>query len=125
MEGKNKTILIVEDEASILNALVNKFSKEGFKVISGKNGEEGLKLALKKKPDLILLDIIMPIMDGVSVLKELKQDSWGVNAKVIILTNLSEGEDVFDLLDSGEQDYLIKSDWKLDDVVKKVRELLK
>jgi len=120
-----KTILIVEDEISLCNALRDKFAGEGFSVLSAKDGEEGLKLALSERPDLILLDIIMPVMDGITMLAKLREDTWGNNAKVIILTNLSDNEKVAEALARGSYDYLVKSNWKIEDVVAKVCERLK
>lgn len=116
---------VVEDELSLLEVLSDKFVKEGFKVLQAKNGEEGLKVALAEHPDIILLDIIMPVMDGMAMLKKLREDSWGKDAKVIILTNLSDNEKTAQALDDGSNDYLVKSDWKIEDVVKKVEEKLK
>lgn len=116
---------IVEDEVSLLEVLSDKFVKEGFNVLQAKNGDEGLKVALAEHPDIILLDIIMPVMDGMTMLKKLREDSWGKDAKVIILTNLSDNEKTAQALDGGSDDYLVKSDWKIEDVVKKVEEKLK
>ncbi|OGH71913.1 MAG: hypothetical protein A3G00_00140 [Candidatus Magasanikbacteria bacterium RIFCSPLOWO2_12_FULL_43_12] len=123
MENK-KTILVVEDEISLLNALCDKLTRENFAVLEAKNGEEGLEVALREHPDLILLDIIMPVMDGITMLKKLREDAWGKNAKVIILTNLSDNEKVAEALEQKSQEYLVKSDWKIEDVVAKVRERL-
>ena len=124
VKKNNKTILIVEDEQGIRQALVDKFSIEGFDVLEAKNGKEGLKLALKEHPDLILLDIIMPVMDGVTMMKKLKGDKWGQEVPVIMLTNLSDIEKVSRFVESGVYEYLVKSDWRIEDVVKKVKEKL-
>ena len=75
-----KKILIVEDEEIMLKALVEKFSSEGFEVVQAIDGEEGLKKALCEKPDIILLDILLPKMDGMAVLKKLREDTWGKHA---------------------------------------------
>ena len=123
MENK-KTILVVEDEISLLNALCDKLTRENFAVLEAKNGEEGLEVALREHPDLILLDIIMPVMDGITMLKKLREDAWGKNAKVIILTNLSDNEKVAEAMRQETFEYLVKSDWKIEDVVAKVRERL-
>jgi DNA-binding response OmpR family regulator len=117
-------LLIVEDERTILNALSLKFEKENFKVSTARNGEEGLKMALKTKPDLILLDIVMPVMDGMTMLKHLRKDKWGKTAQVIVLTNLSDST-VAEALENNVYDYLLKADWNISDVVRKVRERLK
>jgi len=121
----SKTILIVEDEVSLRHALRDKLTHEGFSVSEAKNGAEGLKSALRDKPDLILLDIIMPKMDGMTMLKKLRIDKWGKDAKVIILTNLSDSQKVADAMAQGSYDYLVKSDWKIEDVIKRVNERLK
>jgi DNA-binding response OmpR family regulator len=120
-----KKILIVEDEESLLNVLVDKFTAEKFVVFSAKNGFEGLDIALKEKPDIILLDIVMPKMDGLTMLRELREDESGKNIKVIILTNLSGEDSMAEAMDNGSFGYLIKSDWKIEDLVKKVEEKLK
>lgn len=119
-----KKILIVEDEKALLFALVEKFKREDFEIISAVNGKIGLEKALKEKPDIILSDIIMPIMDGITMIQELRRDQWGRNAKVIILTNLNDSDQLINAMDRGTYDYLIKSDWDLEDVVKKVKEKL-
>jgi len=123
--SKNKTILVVEDELSTLEALVEIFTIEGFNVLEAKNGKEGLEVALKKHPDLILLDIIMPKMDGMAMLRQLRKDNWGKRAKVIILTNLSAVERTTEALDSRVYDYFVKANWKITDLVEKVKEKLK
>jgi len=120
-----KTILIVDDEPALLIALVDKFTRAGFTVIIAENGREGLKLAFKNHPDLILLDIIMPIMDGTTMLDKLRKDAWGKHAKVILLTNLSDPGKITKSLKRTVNGYLVKSDWKIKDVVKQVNEKLK
>lgn len=120
-----KSVLIIEDEENLNNILNNKLIKEGFKTFCALNGRVGLEKAFKEKPDLILLDIIMPYMDGMSVLQELRNDSWGKNVPVIILTNLSDAEKVQEAVKHQAYDYLIKSDWKLEDVVAKIKQKLR
>ena len=119
-----KKILIVDDEAPLMTVLVERFNQEGFEVIVAKNGQEGLDNALKSHPDMILLDIIMPVMDGMTMLSELRKDSWGATANVIFLSNLSEPERIDQSINYGVRDYLVKCDWTLEDIVKKVRERL-
>lgn len=120
-----KVILIVEDEPSLRNVLRNKFEIEGFTVLEARHGEEGLKVSLREHPDLILLDIIMPVMDGLTMLTKLREDKWGKDARVIILTNLSDSEKVADAMLQNSYEYLIKSSWKIEEVVEKVKEVLK
>lgn len=121
----NKKILIIEDASSVLQILAGKLNDEGFKVLGAEDGEEGLKLAFKEHPDLILLDIIMPKIDGITVLKKLRADDWGKDVPVIILTDLSDAETVADALENNVYEFLVKADWKLEDVVKKVKEKLR
>ncbi|HCA67457.1 MAG: hypothetical protein A2249_02300 [Candidatus Jacksonbacteria bacterium RIFOXYA2_FULL_44_7] len=123
MENK-KTILIIEDERSLREALRDKLTREGFSTLEAKNGEEGLDVALREHPELILLDIVMPVMDGMTMLKQLRENAWGKNVKIIILTNLSDIEKIADSVKNEVYDYLVKTDWKLEDVVTKVRERL-
>ena len=119
-----KKILIVEDEPSMMRILSEKLTEESFEVLETKNGKEGLDTALKIHPDLILLDIVMPVMDGMTMLRKLREDVWGKDARVLILTNLSNGT-VADAVEQGVHEYLVKADWKLEDVVKKVKEMCK
>jgi two-component system, OmpR family, alkaline phosphatase synthesis response regulator PhoP len=123
-DTKNK-ILIVEDEASLRDALGDKLELEGFNVIKAKNGQEGLEVALREHPDLILLDIIMPVMGGLIVLKNLRQDVWGKKVKVIMLTNLSDTEKTAEAVEQESFDFLVKSDWKMEGVLTKIKERLK
>ncbi len=121
---ENKKILIIEDERPILNALHDKLTREGFPILEAQNGKDGLEIALREHPDLILLDIVMPVMDGMTMLRELRKDSWGKDARVVVLTNLSDNEKIGEAISSGAYDYLVKTDWKIEDVVSKIRERL-
>jgi len=125
MNNKNKSILIVEDESALRSVLRDKLMSEGFDVLEAKNGKEGLVLALREHPQAILLDIIMPVMDGMTMLTKLRQDKWGESAKVIILTNLADTEKVAEAIEHGSFEYLVKSNWKLGEVVEKVKESVK
>ena len=86
----NTVILIVEDDEAMLEVLIDEFKREGFKTLSAKNGVEGLDTALEKHPDIILLDILMPEMDGLTMLTKLRDDKWGKDVPVILLTNYSD-----------------------------------
>jgi len=118
------TILIVEDDTHLVKALEHKFTIEGFDVVIARDGAEGLSKAEEERPDLILLDLIMPVMDGVTMLKKLRINHWGRSVPVIVLSNLSEGKDVEEADKQEVYDYLVKSNWTLEDVVAKVRERL-
>lgn len=121
----SKKILIVEDEAPLRNLLRNKLGSEGFSVLEAKDGEEGLEIALREHPDLILLDIIMPKMDGMVVLRKLREDVWGKNASIIILTNYDTNDPILHAVVIDQPSYyLIKSDTPLEKVLEKAREVL-
>lgn len=117
----NEKILIVEDEQTLSKALFQRLTAEGFSVLRAQNGEEGLEIAYREKPNLILLDIIMPKMDGLTMLGKLREDDWGKEVAVFMLTNLSNAKDVDMATKKGVYDYLIKSDWKLEDIVTKIK----
>lgn len=119
-----KKILIVEDEVSLIQVLAEKLEDKGFTVIKAANGHEGLESALNNHPDLILLDIVMPVMDGMTMLEKLRLDEWGKRAKVILLTNLSDPAKVTKSRGEGVYNYMIKSDWRLDDIVEKINKEL-
>lgn len=125
MKDIKKHVLIVEDDTPLLHALNIALSQEGYKILEVRDGKAGLSVALKKHPDLILLDLIMPVMDGMTMLKKLREDAWGKKAKVVILTNLSDSEKVVEALQSGVYDFLVKTDWTIKEVVGKVKRKLK
>lgn len=120
-DKKIYTIQVIEDENLIASALEKKLKNEGFDVYVTNDGKQGLDAALEKKPDLILLDLVLPSMDGVSILDTLRGDDWGKKVPVIILTNLSKAETIQESKEKGVNSYLIKTDWKLEEVVKKVK----
>ena len=123
MDTPIKKILIIEDDELIVFSLTKKLElAKGIKVLCAKNGAEGLAMSLAEKPDLILLDIIMPIMSGMDMLKQLRQDEWGKQANVIILSNLSSPEKEAEAKKLGVTDYIVKADWKLEDVISKALE---
>jgi len=119
-------LLIVEDEEITLIPLVDKFTKEGFEVKVARNGEQGLEMAAAEHPDLILLDIVMPRMDGMTMMARLRESSsWGASVPIILLTNLSADDKIMKGVVQNEPSYyLVKTDWTLNDVVAKVRERL-
>jgi DNA-binding response OmpR family regulator len=122
MGEETKKILIIEDEAPLRSAVADILSFEGFTVFQAKNGQEGLDMALKEHPDLILLDLMMPVMDGLTMLEKLRQDKdWGSKAAVILLTNINDPEKVAMATEAGSYDFLVKSDWNIEDVVRKVK----
>lgn len=116
-----KKILVVEDELALSQMLSDKFTAEGFDVQTAGDGQEGLDKALSWKPDLILLDIVMPRMDGMTMLHKLRADPGGKKTAVILLTNLSDTEDVYDAMANGVYDFLVKSHWDIDELVQEVQ----
>jgi len=124
---KNKKILVVEDEEVINKIYTDELRDQGFSVLTAKDGVDGLELALREKPDLILLDILMPKMDGLTMMNMLREkDLYGKNVPIILLTNLSASEEkIMQAITKNEPAYyLVKSDWSLEDVVEKIRERL-
>jgi len=124
-DNNNVHVLIIEDDTFLANIYKTKFDMEGFKISNSDNGEIGLADAKKKKPDIILLDILLPKMDGFAVLEALKADAEVKDIPVILLTNLGQKDDVEKGLEAGAVDYLIKAHFKPLEVVDKVKEVLK
>ena len=122
-----KRILIVEDDESMLSTVSDYLETQEFEPLTARDGEEGLETALKEHPDLILLDILMPKMDGMIMLKKLRQDEWGKGVPVIILTNVNPNTSsvINSVLESNPAYYLVKSDVKLEGIVDKVKDVLK
>ncbi len=121
----NKKILVVEDETTLQRTMTEYLINEGFQVSSALDGEKGIELAKSKLPDLIILDIILPKKDGYAVLEEIKADEKTKNIPIILLTNLEGAEDIQKAFEKGATTYLVKSDYQLGDIVKKIKEILK
>lgn len=121
---KDCKILIVEDDKSTRDALVEKFKLEGFMVVPSVDGEDGLNKVRTEKPDLILLDMLMPKKSGKEMFEELIHEPAGLVIPVIMLTNDTSAKDIFDSGRSGITDYIIKSETKIEEVITKVKEHL-
>lgn len=119
-----KKILFVEDESALQRAVTHVLADQGYETLSALDGENGIALARKELPDLILLDLIIPKKDGFAVLSELKQDSETAHIPVIILTNLEGSTDVQRALALGATTYLVKTNYRLDEVVEKIKSIL-
>ncbi len=119
-----QTILLVEDDEFLAELYATKLNLEGFDVILATDGEKGLRMAKTDNPKLILLDIILPKKDGFEVLKLLKADSATKNIPVILLTNLSQRDEVKKGIDLGAEDFLIKAHFMPSEVVKKITQTL-
>ena len=113
--------MIVEDDSFVLDIYQTKLSQEGYTVIEARNGVEAMKKLEKEKPDLLLLDIVMPYMDGIEVLKKIRERADLKNLPVILLTNLSQKEEINVGLGLGASDYLIKSHFTPSEVMEKIK----
>ena len=121
---EKKRILFVEDEPALQKTLHDYLVAEGFEVFLASNGEEGIHMVKSKKPDLVLLDIILPKKDGYEVIREIKADPETKKIPVILLTNLGSLNDVEKAVQLGASTYLIKSEYTLEEVLGKVKETL-
>lgn len=119
-----KKILVVEDEVTLHKALVDSLIQAGYETLSALDGELGWDLVSKEIPDLVLLDIILPKLDGFEVLAKMKENPKTADVPVIILTNLGDIPDIQKALDLGASTYLVKADFHLEDVLKKVEQTL-
>ena len=117
-------ILVVEDEEILLTALKEELTQGGYEVEGAVDGVEGLEKVKSFQPDLVLLDLLMPKMDGMEVLQKLKGDNKTKDVPVVILTNLSDYEKISEALSLGAMDYLVKANYRLEDLMDKVRTVL-
>lgn len=124
MLKKTKYILIAEDEEAYSRVLKYKLEEEGFEIVVAINGAEALTAAHAKKPDLLLLDLIMPVMDGFEVLEKWTADPELKKVPVIVLSNLGQEEDIKKTTALGAKDYFIKSDMNLVDMIEKIKKYL-
>lgn len=124
MADKKYKVAIIEDEPFLASMYTTKFELEGFEVQRASNGEEGLKVIQEGKPDLILLDVIMPKVDGFEVLEKLRSNPDTANTAVILLTNLGQRADIEKGLAMGATDYIIKANYTPAQVVAKVKQHL-
>lgn len=120
-----KKVLFIEDDPGLQKALCEALKGAGYAVTSALDGEEGLRIAERDIPDLILLDLILPKKDGFEVLRELRGDSRTAGIPVIVLTNLEGNQEVQRALEHGATAYLIKTNYALNEVIEKVGEALK
>ncbi len=120
-----KTILIIEDDKFLRELISKKLTKEGYTISEAIDGEEGFKKVKAEKPDMVLLDLILPGIDGFEVLSKMKSDPALLPIPVIILSNLGQKEDVERGLKLGAIDYMIKAHFTPGEIVEKVRTNLK
>lgn len=118
----NKKVLIVEDDPNFVSILKQKFEQEGFLTFTAQDGKEGFNISEREKPDLIISDVLLPLLDGIDMVKKIKKDN--ADLPIILLTNVKDTSysDVIKKL--KKVDYLIKSDVRLDDIVEKAKKKL-
>lgn len=119
-----KTILFIEDESALQKVFGDVLQQEGYKMLSATDGKIGLRLAKSEKPDLILLDLVLPRLHGFEVLKKLKEDLETKEIPIIVLTNLEKMEDINKAIEMGATTYLVKTEYKLEEVIEKIKKAL-
>ncbi|TSC68045.1 MAG: response regulator with CheY-like receiver domain and winged-helix DNA-binding domain [Parcubacteria group bacterium Gr01-1014_66] len=124
MKQHQQKILFIEDMSALQHAMTQTLVQEGYQVYSALDGSIGLAIARKEMPDLILLDLILPGMDGFTVLAELKKQPDTTHIPVIVLSNLGGPEDIEKALRLGAAAYLVKTEYRLEEVLKKIKEVL-
>lgn len=121
MDRKPK-ILVIEDDHALREVLIDRLTEEGFTVISAENGIDGLNKAMRELPNLILLDVFMPQMDGVTMLRKLRESGdWGANVFVMVVTNSADAATIATVSRFEGTEFLIKSDWGLEDIVARIK----
>lgn len=123
MKTKHK-ILVIEDEDLIRSALMTILKEEDYEVIYAKDGLEGLALAEKEQPSLIILDLLLPKLDGQTMLERVRENPWGRDIPVIVYTNVSDAMPVHDTLKSGATHYYIKADTSSEELIKTIEKML-
>ena len=118
-------ILIIEDDKFLRELIVSKLTKENYEVFEAVDGEEGVKKIREEKPDLILLDLILPGIDGFEVLSQMKSDPVVSSIPVIILSNLGQKEDIEKGIELGATDYMIKAHFTPGEIVEKIKSIFK
>lgn len=119
-----KKILFIEDESALQKTFAEILTQEGYEIISALDGEVGLQMAKSQKPDLILLDLVLPRLHGFEVLKELKTSPETRNIPIIVLTNLEGIGDIDKAIELGATTYLVKAQYTLEEVVEKIKKVL-
>jgi DNA-binding response OmpR family regulator len=123
MNTQKKKILVVDDDENLRTVLVDKLEISGFDALGAKDGQEGLDKALTNHPDMVILDGMMPRLTGWQVLEKLRQDTWGKDVKVIMLTAVEDFEKMAKAMEGGSCQYLVKTNYSLDEVVKKIQDM--
>lgn len=125
LNSQMKKILIIEDNESYLSILAQKLTLEEFEVATAKDGEEGLKKATDDQPDIILIDLLLPKLNGIQIMEELRKSDWGKNVPLIILTNVNPDDEILQTIMKNKPTYyLVKPEVKLEDIVEKIKNIL-
>ena len=111
-----KKVLVVDDEKAFQFLISKALEKEGYKILLAGNGLEAVEVALSEHPDLILMDLFMPVKDGLSAIRDLREDAWGKTVKIVVLTNVDYPETVQESKGLNIQQYLVKSNQSLKDI---------
>ena len=124
-DNKKKYILLVEDDYFIASLLVKKLQKECLPFEHAKTGEEGLEKARLSKPGIVLLDLVLPGIDGYEVLTQLKMDPNLSSVPVVILSNLGQKNEIEQCLRLGAVDFLVKAHFDMDQIVQRIKKIMK
>ena len=125
MPENRKKVLIIEDDDHISKIYGIKLSKENVDTIIARDGQEGINMIASEKPDLVLLDLMIPIKDGFTVLEEVKKTPFGKNLPILVLSNLGQESDIEKATSLGAADYFIKVNLSIQEVIDKVKSYLK
>ncbi len=121
----SKKILIIEDDSFLQGLASTKLEKEGFTVLGASNSDDAMKILATDIPDLILCDLVMPGTDGFGILKMVRENPKTANIPVIVFSNLSEDKDIKHAKDLGATDYMVKSNFTLDELADRIKSILK
>ena len=116
-----KYVLLIEDDVFMIDLLINELVRAGFEAVSAKTGKEGVEQFDKRKPDLIILDFLLPDQNGFETLRQIRRKPNGADAKVIILSNIAEGPNIEEAKRLGCTDYLVKANLSLAEIIEKVK----
>jgi len=122
--SQKKQVLIIEDDPLLIKMYKTKLINEGFEVLTASDGQEGLEMALKSAPQAIILDIMMPKLSGLDMLKQLRADSAGSKIPVIVISNLSQENEAEEARRLGAKEYLVKANFTPKEVIEKVKQYL-
>lgn len=121
----DKKILVIEDDKFLRELITKRLKEEGFPTFEAADGDEGIKKIKNEKPDLVLLDLILPSADGFEVLSKIKEDPYIGEVYIIVLSNLGQKDDIERCMQLGAKDYMIKAHFTPAEIVEKVRSALK